>query len=143
MLQTDKNVVSPEALQNAASAQDSEKAVREVLDFLLRSSTDIETCLLVTHDGFMIAWAGEDLRERAEGAGIASADLFARCDAMARQMREGRLEQVVLKRDSQLVVIQSVNQITELVVLCKPECSLGLALTETEYAASRLSGLLV
>lgn len=143
MSHTDKNVVSSEVLQNATSAQESEKAVREVLDFLLRSSTDIETCLLVTHDGFMIDWTGDDSRERAERAGIASTDLFARCGAMAREMREGRLEQVVLKRDTQLVVIQSVNQITELVVLCKPECSPGLALTETEYAASRLSGLLV
>lgn len=123
-------------------AQHAALSVRKVLDFLLRSSTDIETCLLSTHDGFIIDWTGEDSRDLAERYGIIATDLFARCGAMVNELRKGQLRQVVLKRDTQLVVIQTVNEITELVVLCKPECSLGLALTETEYAASLIAPLL-
>jgi len=125
-----------------AAPPDAHRTVREVLDFLLRSSPDIETCLLFTHDGFVIDWVGEDAREQAERAGMICTDLFTRCGHMVTELREGQLRQLVVRRDTQMVVIQCVNQITELVVLCKPECSLGLALTETEHAAELISPLL-
>ncbi len=123
-------------------APEAPQTVRGVLDFLLRSSPDIETCLLFTHDGFVIDWVGEDDREHAERAGMTCTDLFTRCGHMVNDLREGQLRQLVVRRDTQMVVIQCVNRITELVVLCKPECSLGLALTETEHAADLISPLL-
>ncbi len=125
-----------------AMASQQPRTIRGVLDFLLRSSPDIQTCLLFTHDGFVIDWVGEDSREHAERAGMICTDLFTRCGAMAEEMREGQLDQLVLRRDTQMVVIQCVNQITELVVLCSPSCSLGLALTETTHAADLISPLL-
>lgn len=113
------------------------RQIRQALEGLIASSTDVEACALVSIDGLLIeAVMPHGMDE--DRIGAMSAALLSLGERTARELGRGRLERVLVQGEHGHVIMTAAGEEAVLTVLAKAEVKLGLVFLDIRRAAQLL-----
>lgn len=102
-------------------------AIRQIIDQMTRSNSDIIGCTLVSDDGLPVYGVIPEYVEE-DWVAAMSATLYALGERVIDDLIRGNLEQVYIKGDKGYVIISSVSPLGTLAVLAKSTAKLGYVL---------------
>lgn len=115
-----------------------ERMMRPILRDLSNSSKNIQASAVISRDGFVLS---AYLQEEIDGhrLGAISSTLLALADTATREMKKGRLKQVLVEAEQGYILVVQVGQAAVLAILTHPGVNLGMVLVEARRTAELLS----
>jgi predicted regulator of Ras-like GTPase activity (Roadblock/LC7/MglB family) len=125
------------------------KALDDLLEGLIRASSDFEGAVLVSMEGLLIAtaWSSAEQAELQQGLddsdiGAVACRAFEQSDQATTRLDRGKVERMILSGSRGNMIIAQVGMDALCVVLLKPEAKLGVASFEAARIGRQLESLL-
>ena len=125
------------------------KALDDLLEGLIRASSDFEGAVLVSMEGLLIAtaWSSAEQAELQQGLddsdiGAVACRAFEQSGEATTRLDRGKLERMILSGSRGNMIIAQVGADALCVVLLKPEAKLGVASFEAARIGRQLESLL-
>lgn len=113
------------------------KMISLILQDLHASSSDILASALVSNDGLPIAFRlPEDVEP--DRVGGMTAAMFSLGGRAAREMKVGKMQQVMVQGDDGLIVLIQASAESSLIITAKQEAKLGLVLLNARQAVKQI-----